>query len=227
MREPRLYAYLDERSGPVPDYLYTVERNTHLYALKPQMLTGHMQGRFLVWLTEWLASAKTDQTQPFDVLEVGGFTGYSALCFAEALLRTSTKRAMPRGHVTSIEMNEERETLFRRHVELAGFGESLTLYIGDANVLLGELNATYDLVYLDGRKADYPSQLEQCRKLLRPGGHILLDNVLWDGQVLEPDNQKATAVMLREFTLKLARDTTWETLMLPMRDGLMLLRQTG
>ena len=216
MREPAFHDYLDARAGPLPDYLLTVERNTYLRALSPQMICGHMQGRFLSWLVGWLRAAVRDR--PFRILEVGTFTGYSALCFAE--------RLRDGDEVHTIEINDELEILIREHFALApaGFAERLRLHIGDANEIIPTLPGAWDLVYLDARKDDYPRQLELLRDRLAPGGHILLDNVLWDGQVLDADERRARAVLLRDFTLSLAQNPRWETLMLPMRDGLMLVR---
>ncbi len=221
MREPALYDYLDARSGPVPAYLRAVERNTHLHVLKPQMLTGHMQGRFLVWLVGWLRPLV--RGRPFRVLEVGTFTGYSALCFAERL------RAGDEVH--TVEINDELEARIRGHIAMAGFGESPTprkpgihLHIGDANAVIPTLPGPWDVVYLDAKKDDYPSQLAAVEARLAPGGIVLFDNVLWDGQVLDERERRATTMLLREFTLALAQNPKWETLMLPMSDGLMLVK---
>ncbi len=217
MREPALYDYLDARCGPVPDYLRVVERNTHLHVLKPQMITGHMQGRFLSWLVSWLRPLVRDR--PFRVLEVGTFTGYSALCFAERLYDGD--------EVHTIEVNDELETIIRRHIALVGFADRLHLHIGDANELAPKLPGPWDLIYLDAKKDDYPQQFESLSERLTPGGVLLLDNVLWDGQVLDATNQRATTTLLRDWTLALAQDPRWETLMLPMSDGLMMVRRRG
>ncbi len=209
MRSPRLLAYLDERCSPIPPYLLTVERNTHLRTVSPQMLSGHMQGRFLAWLVSWLS--------PKRILDVGTFTGYSALCFAERLPKT--------GYVHTIERNDELHELIMHHIQLAGFGESINLHIGDANKLIPTLHEQWDLVYLDAKKSDYPLQFELVAKQLAPGGTILLDNVLWDGQVLDTHNDRKTSSLLRDWTLALAQNERFETLMLPMSDGLMLVRE--
>ena len=209
LRSPALHDYLDAHASHVPDYLYVVERNTHLRTVTPQMLSGHMQGRFLAWLVGWLS--------PKHVLDVGTFTGYSALCLAE--------RLPAEGQVHTIEVNDEREALIREHIALAGFADRVTLHLGDANVLLPTLPQRWDLAYLDAKKDDYPRQFELLADRLAPGGHILLDNVLWDGKVLDASVKKATTQVLRDFTLSLAHDPRWETLMLPMRDGLMLVRE--
>ena len=220
MREPRLYSYLDERSGPLPDYLLEVERRTHLRTLQPQMLCGHMQGRFLSWLVGWLRPLVSGR--PFRILEVGTFTGYSALCFAE--------RLTPGDEVHTIEIDDEREALIREHFALAGYdgGEGqprLHLHVADANALLPELPGPWDLVFLDARKDDYPTQFAAAAERLAPGGLVLLDNVLWDGQVLDEGNRRPTVRLLRDFTLALARNPRYETLALPMSDGLLLVRR--
>jgi len=209
-RSHKLQAYLDERASPIPAYLKQIERNTFLKTLAPQMLTGHMQGRFLSWLVEWLS--------PKQILEIGTFTGYSAICFAEKLKRG--------GSVTTIEVNDQMEGIIKTHFALCGFAERMNLIIGDANEVIPTLVGPFDLVYLDAKKDDYPQQFEAVTKLLAPGGYILFDNVLWDGQVIDPDQNRATTVLLREFTLALANNPKWETLMLPMSDGLLLVRQS-
>jgi predicted O-methyltransferase YrrM len=209
-RSHKLQAYLDERASPIPDYLKQIERTTFLRTLSPQMLTGHMQGRFLSWLVEWLS--------PKQILEIGTFTGYSAVCFAE--------RLQEGGHVTTIEVNDQLEGIIKEHFALCGFAERLQLIIGNANEVLPKLTGPYDLVYLDAKKDDYPQQFELVSERLAPGGYVLFDNVLWDGQVVDPDQNRATTVLLREFTLALAQNPRWETLMLPMSDGLLLVRET-
>lgn len=221
MREPRLYDYLDARCGPLPDYLLRVERNTHLRTVSPQMLCGHMQGRFLSWLTGWLRAMVAGR--PFRVLEVGTFTGYSALCFAE--------RLKDGDELHTIEIDDEREALIHEHFALAhgagGLAPKLTprLHLADANALISELPGPWDLVFLDARKDDYPTQFGLIAERLAPGGHVLVDNVLWDGQVLDERAQRPTTQLLREWTLALARKPGWETLTLPMSDGLMLVRR--
>lgn len=174
------------------------------------MLTGHMQGRFLSWLVEWLS--------PKQILEIGTFTGYSAICFAE--------RLQAGGLVTTIEVNDQQEGIIQEHFALCGFAERLNLLIGDANEVIPTLDGPFDLVYLDAKKDDYPQQFEMVSECLAPGGYVLFDNVLWDGQVIDPDQNRATTVLLREFTLTLAQNPRWETLMLPMSDGLFLVRET-
>ncbi len=199
----------------MPAYLAEVERNTHLYTLRPQMLCGAMQGRLLSWLVAWLRPLVCDR--PFRILEIGTFTGYSALCFAERLSAGD--------EVHTVEIEEELERLIRQHFQISGFAERLTLHIGDGSQLLEELPGPWDLVYLDARKDDYPRQFEEASRRLAPGGHILLDNMLWDGQVWQRRHASRTATLLRDFTKQLAADERWETLLLPMRDGLMLVRE--
>ena len=215
MREPHLHDYLDERCGPIPAYLHAVERRTHLRTMYPQMLTGHMQGRFLSWLVSWLRAGV--RGRPFRVLEVGTFTGYSALCFAERLTAGDV--------VHTIEVDDERETMIREHIGMARLACPIEVHIGDANEVAPALPGAWDIIYLDARKADYPRQFEALAPRLAVGGVLLLDNVLWDGAVV--DATRGTAAVLRAWSLGVSRDARWETLTLPMRDGLMAVRAAG
>jgi len=179
------------------------------------MMCGHMQGRFFAWLMDWL--------KPKRVLEVGTFTGYSALCFAERLPHE--------GEVHTIEIDDERERLIRENFELSGLihatdgKQVLHLYMGDAAQVIPTLEEEWNLVLLDARKDDYPAHFELVVERLAPGGLVLFDNVLWNGQVIDPENHRPTTQLLRTWTLDLAQNPSYETLTLPMSDGLMLVRK--
>lgn len=209
MRNPILYSYLADRCNGVPDYLHQVERNTYLKSLSPQMLSGTMQGRFLAWLTSWL--------KPKRILEVGTFTGYSALCMAEGLSKD--------GCIDTIEINDELEKLIKEHFALSPFEDQLNLYIGDANQIIPQIKGPWDLVFLDAKKDDYPAQFEMIANYLAPGGHIVLDNILWNGLVLDPNPKKEITKLLQKFTQDIANDPMWETLAIPLRDGLFIVRK--
>lgn len=206
--DPRLEAYCTALSTPMPDLLGELERETHLKTIYPQMLTGPWQGRFLTMMTS-LISAKA-------VLEIGTFTGYSAICFALGLQKG--------GHVDTIEVNDEKEPLIRKYFSLSGMEERIRLHIGDALQVLPKLSGPWDLVFLDAHKPDYPAYFDLVIDKLNPGGLILADNVLWSGKVIEATQDEDTRG-LDAFNRKVAADPRVEQVILPLRDGVMMIRK--
>ncbi|NJB86282.1 putative O-methyltransferase YrrM [Lewinella marina] len=205
-----LTEYAEALSGPVPDYLEYVERQTHLKTLAPQMMSGRLQGRLLAMLSKL--------KQPRRILEIGTFTGYATLCLAEGLA--------PGGRIDTIEGDPEIALLARRHFAHSPFADRITLHQGQARHLLPTLPGSFDLVFLDGDKRGYPAYLSALVDRLSPGGLLLADNVLWDGKAgrSTPDR---TARKLREYNEMVVSDPRLESVTLPIRDGLSVSRHIG
>lgn len=201
-----LLDYCEQRSSPQSDILYQLERETHLKTLSPQMLSGHLQGRFLALLSKI--------KQPKAILEVGTFTGYAALCLAEGLA--------PGGVLHTIEINPEMEYLIRKYVEKAGLQEKIKLHIGDAAVVIPELEVSFDLAFIDAGKRYYEQHYELVMEKMNPGGVILADNVLWSGKVIQQEFDEDTEG-IRAFNERVQQDERVENVLLPVRDGIMVM----
>ena len=216
--------YIEQNSSPESDVLRQITRNTHLEVINPRMLSGHVQGRVLSMISQMI--------QPKRILELGTFTGYSALCLAEGLAED--------GKLITIEHNDEMEDSIRRNLALSPLGEKIELVIGDAKETLRnfelriknfELGAVsnrgdkFDLVFIDADKKEYCDYLDLVLPLMREGGWILADNTLWDGHIIDSayDKDKQT-VALRAFNDKVAQDERLEKVILPLRDGLTIIR---
>ena len=208
--DPQMEAYCTRWTTPVPDVLKELDRETHLTTIYPQMLTGPWQGRFLTLLTQML--------RPKRILEVGTFTGYSAICFAMGL--------PPGAVIETIEVNEEKEPLIRKYIEKAGVTDKVILHIGSALDVIPTLEGPFDMVFLDAHKPDYPRYYELVFDKLNPGAVILADNVLWSGKVLLTDQDEDT-VALDAFNRMVAADPRVEQVILPLRDGLLMARKLG
>lgn len=208
--------YIAAHSSPEPAYLQAIVRDTNVHVLNPHMLSGHIQGRFLAMLSHMI--------HPHRILELGTFTGYSALCLAEGLPED--------GEIITLEHNDELEDTIRRNFSLSPLGAKITLLIGDAKELLSSAhqspvtNQQYSLVFMDADKREYCTYLDLIYPLVPVGGYILADNTLWDGHIVDPayDRDKQT-IGLREFNDKLATDPRFEKVILPLRDGLTLIRK--
>lgn len=206
-----LNEYIEQHSSPESQVLKQITRNTHLEVINPRMLSGHIQGRVLSMISQMI--------QPQKILELGTFTGYSALCLAEGLQAD--------GKLVTIEHNDEMEEAIRRNLSLSPLGEKIELVIGDAKEVLGQMEAGegVDLVFVDADKKEYCDYLDLLVPLMKKGGWILADNTLWDGHIIDPayDKDKQT-VALREFNDKVAADERLEKVILPLRDGLTIIR---
>ena len=212
-----LAEYIEQHSSPESDALRKITRSTHLELINPRMLSGHVQGRVLSMISQMI--------QPERILELGTFTGYSALCLAEGLTE--------KGKLLSIEHNDELEDMIRRNLALSPLGEKIELVIGDAKEELRRLGerqeakgaGVFDLVFIDAEKKEYCDYLDLVLPLMREGGWILADNTLWDGHIIDPayDKDKQT-LALRAFNDKVAADNRLEKVILPLRDGLTIIR---
>ena len=215
--------YIERHSSPESAALRQITRNTHLEVINPRMLSGHVQGRVLSMISQMI--------QPKRILELGTFTGYSALCLAEGLSED--------GKLITIEHNDEMEDAIRRNLALSPLGEKVELMIGEAKAVLQQLKVEnlkiqgavsdqddkFDLVFIDADKKEYCDYLDLVLPLMREGGWILADNTLWDGHIIDPayDKDKQT-VALRTFNDKVAQDKRLEKVILPLRDGLTIIR---
>lgn len=204
----KIFQYCTEHSSPVQEVLHQLERASHLRTLSPQMVSGPFQGMLLQFLSHMI--------RPRRVLEIGTFTGYSAICLAQGLTDD--------GELHTIEVNDELAYLILEFVEKADLSGRIRLFTGDAAVVLPTLTDTYDLAFMDAGKLDYELHYELALEKLRPGGFLLADNVLWDSKVVGND-QEATTVALRHFNDRVHADPRVENLLLPLRDGLMMVRK--
>lgn len=216
-----LYRYIKEHTTPQGEALDWIEKQTNIRTNHARMLSGAVQGRFLMMMTEMI--------RPVRILELGTFTGYSSVCLASCLPEG--------GHLDTLEINDELEDLIVEGFERAGLSDRITLHIGDCKKTLEQLRfgilgskdggtRLYDMVYMDANKREYPEYYSLVFDLVRPGGYILADNVLWDGKVYEDDvpGDRQTSGIAR-FNDMVAADPRVECVIVPMRDGLYLIRK--
>jgi predicted O-methyltransferase YrrM len=204
-----LQAYVSAHSSEASVLLEKIDRQTHLEVLQPRMLSGHFQGRVLSMIAKLLC--------PQTILEIGTYTGYSALCLAEGL--------QPEGKLLTIDVNEELEQRVRSYFASSDFSKQIEYKIGDAAQIIPLLDLMFDLIFIDADKQQYPLYYEQALDKLKPGGFILIDNVLWSGKVLDATHQDKDTVLLRALNQKISQDTRVEKVLLPIRDGLYLIRK--
>lgn len=203
-------AYILAHSEPEGDYLHRLWRATHLHTLHGRMASGALQGRILKMFVQML--------RPKRILEVGTFAGYSAICMAEGLEAD--------GHLWTFDIDDEMEDFTRQWIDQSPVADKITFQIGDANELAPTLGIDFDLIFLDGDKRTYCATYERLFPLLRTGGFILADNTLWDGHVIEAayDNDHQTQG-IRAFNDLIQADPRVENVILPLRDGLTLIRK--
>lgn len=206
--DENILRYAEAHTVTESDLLYKINRETHLSVLKPRMLSGHMQGRVLAMISKMI--------QPDLILEIGTYTGYSALCLAEGL---SSK-----GQLITIDINEELEDRVRGYFRESEFNDKIDYRIGDAKEIIPVLEGPLDLVFIDADKAGYASYYDLVIDKLSVGGFILADNVLWSGKVLDEKPDKDTRSIL-EFNKKVCEDSRVEHILMPIRDGIMVLRK--
>lgn len=192
------------------DYLYRLYRATNIHTVHGRMASGHLQGRLLKMLVQMI--------QPKHILEVGTFSGYSAICMAEGLSEE--------GQLWTFEINDEMEDFTRPWIENSAVANRIHFIIGDANIKAPQLGITFDMAFIDGDKRTYLETYETVLKLLRPGGFILADNTLWDGHVVDTNyNHDRQTLGIRHFNDFIAEDQRVEKVILPLRDGLTLIRK--
>ncbi len=208
--DEKLDQYIVDHSENEPTHLKELTRETYQKILQPRMLSGPYQGRVLSLIAKLC--------QPKYILEIGTYTGYSALCLAEGLQKE--------GELHTIEIDEELIDFQKKHFDSSPFKSKIKQHLGNAVDIIPKLNYTFDLVFIDADKENYPAYFNLIIEKLKPGGIILSDNVLWSGKVIEPLNPKDSATKsLLEYNKLLKEDPRIETVMLPIRDGLTVSRK--
>lgn len=189
--------------------LEEIDRYTNLHVLMPQMLSGYLQGQYLAMMSKMI--------QPTNILELGTFTGYSAVCLAQGL--------KPDGQLYTLEVNEELEKPVNTFFEKAGLADKISMKIGNAVEIINELDIVFDLVFIDADKINYPTYYELCLAKLKKGGILLIDNVLWSGKVAEETIRDKKTKIIHELNQKIQLDESVENILLPLRDGIMWVRK--
>lgn len=207
---PNLEQYLKESNSELNGALEWLEKETSLRTNHARMLSGPVVGQLLTTFVEMLS--------PSNILEIGTFTGYSAICLALGL--------KPGGHMDALEINDKHENLILEAFSRAGVSNRITMHFGDAKEILPTLNTTYDLVYIDGNKREYCAYYDLVFPSVREGGYIIADNVLWDGKVYaeKPSGDAQTQEIIR-FNKKIKEDRRVGNFILPLRDGLSIIRK--
>ena len=209
----KIYQYIKDHATAPSEALEWVEKQTHIRTNHARMLSGSVQGQIMRMLVQTSGASR--------ILELGTFTGYSAICLASALPED--------GHLDTLEINDELEDLILEGFERAGLSEKISLHIGDCKETLRrflEEGREYDLVYMDANKREYPEYYELIFDMVRPGGLILADNVLWDGKVCQdPLPQDKQTLGIAAFNDMIKEDRRVESVILPLRDGLNLIRK--
>lgn len=208
---PEVQRYAEMHTSPESENLARLNRETHANVLQPRMLSGHLQGRLLSLISKLM--------QPACILEIGTYTGYSALCLAEGLKEG--------GKLITIDVNPELEGMVNRYIKAAGLEGKITTIVGDATNSIRSLNMKFDLVFVDADKENYCRYFDLVIDKMNSGGVLIADNVLWSGKVLNESEllkDKDTAA-LHAFNEKTQKDERVENILLPIRDGLMVVRK--
>ncbi len=203
-----LLKYINAHTSGEPALLKKINRDTHAEVLMPRMLSGHVQGRFLSMISHLI--------KPKNILEIGTYTGYSAICMAVGL--------RPDGKLVTIDINEELESRVRSYFNEAGLNQKIDYWVGNASKIIPTLDMVFDLVFIDADKENYSNYYDLIFDKVRAGGLILADNVLWNGKVAGPKPDKDTRALM-EFNDKIMNDQRVENLLLTLRDGIMMIRK--
>ena len=208
--DSKIFNYSLSKSSKEPKILNDLNRETHLKILNPRMLSGHYQGRILSLVSKII--------KPKTVLEIGTYTGYSTICLSEGLDKN--------GSIHTIDHNEELLVIQNKYFKKAGISEKVKQYTGDATKIIKKLNLDFDLVFIDADKENYPLYFDSIIEKIKPGGVIIADNILWSGKILEKVEEEDYATKsIIEFNDKVNNDDRVETIILPIRDGLSLIRK--
>lgn len=206
----KLEKYILEHIDPEDDVLRELDRETHLMVLGARMLSGHLQGQVLTMLSKMI--------QPDNILEIGTFTGYSAICLAKGL--------RVNGKLVTIEIDDELESIARKYFAKSEFGSMITLLTGSAQEIIPSINTIFDIVFIDGNKREYLAYYSLVFDKLKSGGFIIADNTLWNGKVIDNTclNDSQTAGIM-EFNAYVKNDNRVEKVILPIRDGMTIIRK--
>lgn len=205
----KLTEYVEKHSQSEPELLQELNRETHQKILRPRMLSGHLQGRLLSMISKLV--------HPKYILEIGTYTGYSALCLAEGLQKE--------GEIHTIDINEELKTFQRGYFDKSGYGDQIFQYTGNALEIIPTFTQTFELVFIDADKVNYENYFNLIVPKMKPGGLILTDNVLWSGKVVEPLQPNDTDTQgILDFNKRANTDERVESILLPIRDGIMISR---
>ena len=206
--DPSIEAYAREHTEKESDLLFHLNRQTHLKVLQPRMLSGHLQGRILSFLSTAI--------QPQNILEIGTYTGYSALCLAEGLPKN--------GKLVTIDKNIELEMMVKKYINDSPYKRQIEFINSDAVEAIPALNLKWDLVFIDADKENYITYFDLVIDQVNKGGWIIADNVLWSGKVLdEPDIKDKETVILKKFNEKVHQDSRVRNVLFPVRDGMMIM----
>ena len=207
---PEIDEYCDNHTSPEPELLKQLTRETHQKILQPRMLSGHFQGRLLSMISKIL--------HPENILELGTYTGYSALCLAEGLKSN--------GVLHTIDINEELYDFQKKYFEASEYNKQIRQHLGNALEIIPQLDMKFDLVFIDADKPNYPTYFNLIIDKINPGGILLTDNVLWSGKVTEEvkEDDESTKALIT-YNKMIAEDSRLETILLPIRDGLSLSRK--
>ena len=207
--EDELEDYISRHIAPEGALLESLYRETNLTMLNPRMASGHIQGRLIKMLVSMI--------KPDKVLEVGTFTGYSTLCIAEALSSSGT--------VHTVEIDDEKEIFIRKWIDSSPYSDRIRLHIGDALEVVPSLGEMFDMAFIDGEKREYPEYWNTLFPYIRPGGFIIVDNTLWNGHVADSRFKDGQTEAIRRFNDMVASDSRVEVAMIPIRDGVSLIRK--
>jgi len=209
--DEQLSAYAEKHTTAEPELLQKLNRDTNANVLIPRMLSGHLQGRILSMFSHMI--------QPKRILEIGTYTGYSALCLAEGLT--------PDGKLITMDINEELEDRVRRYINDSDNSNQIDFRVGNAMEIIPTIEDELDLVFIDADKPNYSNYFDQVIDKLRTGGIIIADNVLWSAKVLDPEQltKDEDTKALHKFNEKMQQDSRVENVLMPVRDGLMVVRK--
>ena len=204
--DEKLEEYVIEHTSKEDELLYELHRETYLKVLQPRMLSGHFQGRVLSMISKMI--------RPSRILELGPYTGSSALCLAEGLTKN--------GHLHTIDKNEERQDFVQSFIDRSNFAQQITQHIGNAMEVIPQLNESWDLVFIDADKENYLNYYNLVLPTLKSGSYILADNILWSGKVVDKSALDKDTNLLREFNKQITQDPRIENILLPIRDGIQI-----